>query len=395
MPSAHAHEEDCARLLADAFRRAGWAVSRAPRSAAADLVVRHDAIGYTILVKWMAEARRDRAVPLLAELILRARAAAGREPATEPLAVIGVERASPRLAHELHAFAEEFAPDVAVGVVDRNGHLAFSGRELEHLNASPDPRMRDVVSPAQSAPDMFSDLNQWMLKVLLAAALPESMLSAPRGEYRNASELARAANVSVMSSFRLVERLRKDGFLDSVHEPLRLVRAEELLRRWQAAAHRAPHEWTFRFALRQDRGGSLDQVLEFVRSASRATVSRGRSRQPARTTRMCLGLFSAAEMLGLGHVSGVTPHVFADDVRGLSPETMGLVRVPPGQTADLFLRVPLTRQSVFRGAVERNGVLVADALQVWLDVSSHPTRGKAQALEIERQILKPLLGGRR
>jgi hypothetical protein len=41
----------------------------------------------------------------------------------------------------------------------------------------------------------------------------------------------------------------------------------------------------------------------------------------------------------------------------------------------------------FRGAVQREGVPIADIVQVWLDVSSHPTRGAVQAEEIRRHVL--------
>ena len=83
--------------------------------------------------------------------------------------------------------------------------------------------------------NLFSDLNQWLLKVLLAPLVSEDLLEAPRGEYRNASELAEAAQVSVMSAFRFVRQLEQDGFLDDESETLRLVHREELMRRWQAA----------------------------------------------------------------------------------------------------------------------------------------------------------------
>ena len=45
----------------------------------------------------------------------------------------------------------------------------------------------------QRLPHLFSDLNQWMLKVLLAESIPANLLSAPRARYRNPTELARAA----------------------------------------------------------------------------------------------------------------------------------------------------------------------------------------------------------
>jgi hypothetical protein len=46
-----------------------------------------------------------------------------------------------------------------------------------------------------------------MLKVLLAPLLPVDLLRAPRREYRNASEFAATAEVTVMSTFRFVRQL--------------------------------------------------------------------------------------------------------------------------------------------------------------------------------------------
>jgi hypothetical protein len=38
----------------------------------------------------------------------------------------------------------------------------------------------------------------------------------------------------------------------------------------------------------------------------------------------------------------------------------------------------------------RDGLPLSDVLQVWLDVSAHPARGREQAAEIRRQALAPL-----
>ena len=75
-----------------------------------------------------------------------------------------------------------------------------------------------------------------MLKILLSRSLPDSLLSAPRGHYDNASRLAEAAGVSVMSAFRLVRQLSEEGLLEE-RSGLRLVRTEELLERWVRASH--------------------------------------------------------------------------------------------------------------------------------------------------------------
>jgi hypothetical protein len=72
---------------------------------------------------------------------------------------------------------------------------------------------------------------------------------------------------------------------------------------------------------------------------------------------------------------------------------LGLSQGGHGKPIDIFARVPDARRSVFRGAVVRDGVPASDILQVWLDVSAHPARGSEQADEIQKRILKPLLGG--
>jgi hypothetical protein len=66
---------------------------------------------------------------------------------------------------------------------------------------------------------------------------------------------------------------------------------------------------------------------------------------------------------------------------------MGLSPEGAEQKPDVYVRVPAFRESVFRAAVVRDGVPVADILQVWLDVGSHPARGEAQSEEIRHRAL--------
>lgn len=69
-----------------------------------------------------------------------------------------------------------------------------------------------------------------MLKVLLAPELPEHLLSAPRERYANASQLAKAADVSVRSAFRFVQGLQEQGYLHEAPSALALVRREDSVR---------------------------------------------------------------------------------------------------------------------------------------------------------------------
>ena len=106
--------------------------------------------------------------------------------------------------------------------------------------------------------------------------------------------------------------------------------------------------------------------------------------------RACLGLFAAAESLGFGFVHGVPPYFYLESLDREVLSRMGLSPEGAEQRPDVYVRIPAFRESVFRAAVVRDGVPVADILQVWLDVSSHPARGEAQAEEIRHRVLAPI-----
>jgi hypothetical protein len=129
---------------------------------------------------------------------------------------------------------------------------------MEGLDSEGDCLSGAAKSVRSELADIFSDLNQWMLKLLLAPELPDNLLSVPRGQYRNASQLARAANVSVMSAFRLVQQLQRDGYLHESELYLNLVRREDLFKRWQAASARRVKEFPMRFVLCGDPQVELD-----------------------------------------------------------------------------------------------------------------------------------------
>lgn len=387
--SVQRSEQEYLALLADFFREDGWRVKVGPRfeTKEADLLVSHGDIRYVIELKVASEGRRDRLVPLLAQAILQARSVASASAqAATPLAVIAAPVVSSSVVSSLTDFLAENAPDVAVGVFDREGFRQFVGPGLEGLNVSTPSRKRRQELPSPEAAYLFSDLNQWMLKVLLAPYLSEEVLRAPRGEYRNASELAVAAQVSVMSAFRFVRQLRQEEFLDADSEFLRLVRREDLMHRWQAAYLRSVPEVPLRWILPVKNAQRLTEALRSYIASSEAKKT---------VPRTCLALFAAAESLGFGFVHGAPPYFYLEKLDKGVLNRMGLSPEGAEHAPDVYVRIPSSRESVFRGAVERDGVPVADILQVWLDVGSHPTRGAAQADEIRRRVLAPIFEKKR
>lgn len=360
--------------LAALFERAGWHVRRHPNDAGPDLLARRKGIEYAIEVKSAPEGRGDRLVPLFAQAVLQA-AHAARQKAM-PLAVVAAPSISRRAAEQVIAFAQHYAPDAAAGVIDFEGFALFRGPHLEEMNA---PGRDFPAANRKSAPDsgqFFSDLNQWMLKVLLAPELPDELLASPRGQYRNASQLARAANVSVMSAFRFVQQLEHEGYLHESASYLRLVRREHLFSRWQALSARSPREVPMRFLLPGDRQAQLHRMLG----------SGG----------ACLALFAAADALRLGFVSGVPPYVYVHRIQpGSLAAWKNLRACAPGEPPELIVRQARAPQSVFRGMVRPEGMPACDVLQVWVDVASHPSRGREQADLIRKRVLHRIIEGGR
>ena len=369
---AHRRQADAVAMLARFFQQAGWRVARGPSAEHGhrpDLLIRRLGASYSVQVKAGAEGRSDRLIPLWSQAYIQASRMAGKH---EPLAVVAAPKIAQRAAEQVIKFVEKYVPDAAAGVIDFEGLRVFRGPQLEAMNVEP-PRLSFWNRVPVKQAHLFSDLNQWMLKVLIAPELPEKLLSAPRARYRRVSDLSRAAGVSVMSASRFVQQLRREGYLHESDPHLKLVRREDLFRRWQASAMGNVKEVPMRLLLRS--GGSPAVRRRILDS-----------------TQACLALFAAARALGVGFVEGVPDHVY---VRRLVPADLagwkGIVLAEPGEAPDVIVRRAPAANSVFRGMVRPSGIGCCDILQVWLDVSSHPSRGQEQADLIRQRILGPLL----
>jgi hypothetical protein len=380
------------RIVASVFREEGWKVAEEPRekNVAPDFLVSGRGKKFVVELKRASEGRKDRVIPLLSQAALEAvhysRVISGHP---VPLAIVGANRIPDSIAEETRHFMQERAPEVAVGIVDLEGLRLFAGHGLESLS-SPRRSHNELRAPKvrARAPELFSDLNQWMLKVLLAPRIPEAYLSAPRSSYQGASQLAEAAGVSVMSAFRFVEAFSKEGFVESRSGALRPVRLNELRNRWIAASQRRVLEIPMRWVLHRGKKALWNAVRSYRRKEA---VAFGNAADRLSSPRLCLGLFEAAEALGIGFVHGIKPYLYLEHFNAAALKELGLSGDAEEEEADLYVRTPRNRESIFRGVVQKDDVPVCDILQVWLDVSQHPSRGKEQAELIWRKILSPAL----
>jgi len=374
-PDARHRGSQAEEVLLKALQDAGWRIRGRPHRPGhrSDLIILRRGVSYAVEIKAGGEGRSDRLIPLWSQAFLQAAHRAGDH---SPLAVVAAPRIAPRVARHILDFAGEYAPDAAAGVIDLSGLRLFRGPQLEDLNApgrSEPPHKR--FWPGRQA-HLFSDLNQWMLKVLLAPELPQELLSAPRGAYRNASQLAEAAGVSAMSAYRFVQQLRRQGYLHESADHLMLVRREDLFKRWQVSALRRAAEAPMRFLLR---GRDLTAEL-------RQMVGGGRA---------CLALFAAADALGFGLVEGVPPCMYVRRLPADLSAWKNLDAAGAGDAPDIIVRQAPAPRSVFRGAVRSRDLVSCDILQVWLDVAGHPSRGQEQADFIRRRVLGSVIDGDR
>ena len=386
------HEAQLGLVVANLFREEGWKVLKQPRErgAAPDLIASRPGKKLVVEIKRASEGRKDRVIPLLSQAALEA-SYYSRSLSDHPLpvAIVGANHMPESLAEEAKRFLQERVPEVAVGLMDMEGFRSLAGHGLESLNSARRSE-KQICSPKlrAGAPQLFSDLNQWMLKVLLAPRIPESYLSAPRGQYQGASQLAAAAGVSVMSGFRFIEEFSKEGFLESGQGPLRLVRWRELMNRWRGASQRRVVEVPMQLVLHKGEKALRSTLRSYLSKESKPSRD-SNEHPPSPRPRICLALFEAAEALGIGFVRGAKPYIYVERLNGDVVKDLGLSENAEEQDADIYVRLPGNRESVFRGVVEKSGLPVSDIIQVWLDVGQHPARGKEQADIIWRKILAP------
>jgi hypothetical protein len=195
-----------------------------------------------------------------------------------------------------------------------------------------------------------------------------------------------------MSAFRFVEEFSKQGFLELGSGSMRVVRSKELLNRWIAASQWRVLEIPMRWVLHKGKSAVADALRSYELSNSVPSVGARKSAGvlSSRRPRLCVGLFEAAEALGVGFVHGAKPYLYVERVNEDVLRSLGLSGNSSEEQADIYIRVPGNRESVFRAAVRKDGVPVSDILQVWLDVGQHPSRGREQADFIWRRILSPV-----
>jgi hypothetical protein len=373
------HKSAFEQQLASLLARDGWRISRSTRPGDPDLRIAKGDLSYVAEVKAAPDGRRSMLEALLADAVLRSRALARQSgSSTKALAVVAAPALSESMVGALREYVRDFAPDVALGLVDARGRTELHGEGLEGLGAASSPRLRRARRSGSHETDLFSDLNQWMLKILLGRYLPAELLAVPRERIESASDLARLAKVSLPSAWRFLSALKDAGFVEDTDRGLELVRRDDLMGAWFSAVRR-PH-LEVRAALKLPVPDPV-RILEPVVSAYRASHGR-----------IAWATFAASSHLGYQFVRGAPLHTYVEDLGEATLGRLDLVPAREHEVAHVILRRPRWPEAVFRSIVARNGQPVTDIVQCWLDVGQQPARGSEQAELLWRRVLAPAFG---
>jgi hypothetical protein len=326
---------------------------------------------YHAVLKASTEGRPDRVIPLFSQALLESRTHAdSRRDKSRPAVLIWVGTASQVLVKKLVDFHHRYGEGEPIAILsDGLLYADFPGLESDERTVS-------VRRSSYSAPPslVFSDLAQWMLKLLLAADISrKDLINAPNRTYLTATDLAREAGVSVMTATRLINALKEENFIESAPS-LQLVQRRKLAYRWKAAYVKPSVGVPMKFLAP---GVPEEQQLRKMLKREDGT----------------LGKFAAARALGVGHVHGATTTLWVPNLAA-AEDWRGLRRMHAGERADLDLRQHPYPQSLLRGRVSHAGIWVSDIIQTWLDVSADPSRGAEQAAELEHGVLANIVGER-
>lgn len=361
------------RALAETIIPRGWRaterVLRSPRSTYLWFVER-------------SEARTGRLEAALALALLKA--TTHRQKKERPLPIISVPRLSERMKAHLTQFVAEHGGGTSWAVVDDTGRVLLTTPELV-VDVPGRSLARSLSAPKQV--DLFTDLNQWLLKVMLADRFPKDLLvGRSPGRFRNASVLASAAGVSLPVVSRLLGQLESEGFLDTSKGDLELVRIADLLERWRMTQARNTRlEIPVRFEIVGRPLWGWIQECPFKAGPE---------------VRVCAGLFDAAGRLGVKHVANAPNIVWLENGGGPVDQVllrdMGVIPVRGGEQFDFIIRVPRFPEAIFRASIHTEEAgwreTFTDVIQTWMDVSHHPARGQELADRIWADLISPCIG---
>jgi len=261
---------------------------------------------------------------------------------------------------------------MAWGAFDDRGsvHLDISQLDVDitQFGESEDEQSRQTTHNKRA----FTDLNRWLLKVILLHDAPPEMWH-DQAQYRrpveNPADLHRVAKVSQGKAYQFARTFRDIDFLEWNRQTFRIPDRRHLFERWmedekQLGVERHPVRSIF----------STEATVEKIFSGAGSEVH------------YAVGGFEACRLHNVLHTTRKTPeiHIFQNVNRVLDELELESC---PDHDADLYLISMPYRESIQRGTLHRDDLRVVDILQAALDAGRQTTRGREQAEFITGEVL--------
>ncbi|MGH7408289.1 MAG: hypothetical protein ACREKF_09830 [Candidatus Methylomirabilales bacterium] len=315
----------------------------------------------------------------------------------EPLLAVYLDHLEPRAARRFRAQAHVYAPELWWILADAKGSVVshLPDGDEEHVQ-SPlgQGRVRlgsrvglvsmDLTSyrASRAASRLsFGDLDQWLIKVLFFAPSQAQIWGGPRGQIKNVLQLAKLAQVSPPLVYRWALAMELSGYL---HRWPRgapgLQNPDGLLAEWRGRYRLNDNE---QIPCRPIFGQRVDEpyVQEFLGLLQKIDGS---------SQNYAISGHQACRFYRARHSAARSIHLYVQDDPAVLMEALQLAP-DRGPAAPIVLLKPKHQRSIFRGAARTEGVMVCDALQVYLDLYHLPDRGREQADFLYDRILEPLL----
>jgi len=280
---------------------------------------------------------------------------------------------APRIGSTTVTKVEEFmlanAEDIGWGLLDFTGRVRLNLPSCGiDLDRKPMRTHQKRETASHRSVRLFSDLNRWLLKVLLMRDTPEGMWGGPRTLVDSPTRLGSIAEVSTAKAHRFCRAFEDRNFLRRSQDGLKIVRKRLLIDAWlseEVLQYRPGLPVRCMY-------GKPKNILDVLESVN--------------DLRFAISGFEACRQHGVLHTA--SPHLLVQ-VEGEFDKFLKSWELEECHIRDAHLVLRRTRypESVFRGWVVQNDLPVVDVLQAALDVRPHVPRGSEQAEYIIEHVL--------
>ncbi len=377
MNQALKHEQVAKQIFARVFGKARIESGRGDwRSLSeVDFFLIHEGIRYAVMLKGVNGPRIADVVGRVATAVLQIHKAHLPDQ-IRPLVAIVLPSFGAKLIDAVRDFLKLYASEISWCLIDAvrgalHMEIVSDDGQIRPLIWYAEQPLSEPMGSQTGSSRIFTDLNTWMLKILLLRNAPEKHWSGPRDEINNPTHLAKVAQVSVQTAHSFVKALADRDFARVTRgKGVHLVRTRSLLDLWINDEKQQPTVKTFVRSI----FGSLEDWEELLLAKSGASFAIG-------------GFEACRRHVALHAVPGDVPWVHID---GGVLELLNLwnLEFSGEPDAQMFFVKPRRSRSVFRGVSRQSGVPVVDILQAALDVASSPNRGLEQAEMIIDRVIK-------